>query len=833
MSPEEARYAALRKFGNVTRVKEDTWEVWSFVWLEQLWQDIRFGLRMLAKNPGFTVVAVLTLALGVGGVTAGFSVLYEAVLKSLPYSDPQRVVAVHNFFPTRQIVMAGVSGFDYAEIAQHKDLFSSAGVFYWNDVTLTGAGDARHVNVVNASAGLFRVLGVNARMGRTFAPADDQFDAPKVALLSEAFWRDAFGADSAALGRDIRLNQERYRIIGVMPGSFQFPSAQTQVWIPLAEPPTVFTLTGKPQKWLHMLARLAPGISERKAESGLNQLSAALASQFPAIYGRGAGWQFIARPLADENHTAVRRWVYLAFGAVFAVWLIACVNVSGLLLIRAASRSAEVAMRMALGATKTRIARQMLAEAGVLVIVGCLLGLLFASESLHLINLCGPLAQHASIHVQVLLFFLALTVAGTVCAGLVPAVFSMHSNLDSSLRGGTTRTATRGAGYSSGIVTVQIAVAVVLLVAGIALGRSFLSLTRVDPGFDPGRVWTGALDLARGDYTANESWNSTFYEPLLARLAALPGIEVASGGVVPFNPSGIWTDALRFPGRLQFPQEHPEAQISPVLPGYFEAMRIPLLRGRTFTFSDRVDAPPVAVVDEELRRRYFPEEDPIGKLIASGPAGAPAQIVGVVGSVLNSDLAGSSQPEIYYPELQRRSFSMFLVLRVSTEADPTAQVRQAISSLNAGVALYDVASMDARLAESLKLRRFVAAILSGFASAGITLAAIGLYASLAWLVELRRREIAVRFALGATRVRVAWMVAARSVLVIVPGIAAGIAAAELMGGVLRSQMSGVHFADLLTYAGALGVLLLAAAVATGLPAWRAAKVDPTVSLRHE
>ena len=396
-----------------------------------------------------------------------------------------------------------------------------------------------------------------------------------------------------------------------------------------------------------MVARLALG-SEQKAESALAQLSDGLASQFPAIYGRSSGWHFVARPLAEEKTAAVRRWVYLALGAVFVVWLIACVNVSGLLVIRAASRSTEVAVRMALGATKPRLARQMLTDTGVLVFAGCLLGLLFAGESLHLINSHGPLAQHASIHVQVLLFCLTLTVASTLCAGLVPALFSTHISLDKSLRGGATRTATRGSGYSSGIVALQIALAVALLLIGTALGRSFLSLTRVDPGFEPSRVWTGALDLARSDYTADQSWNTAFYEPLLARLAALPGIEVASGGFIPFNPSGIWTDGLRFPGRLQFPQEHPEAQISPVLPGYFEAMRIPLLRGRTFTSTDRAGALPVAVIDEELQRRYFPEEDPIGKLIASGPAGAPAKIVGVVGGVLNGDLAGSREPEIYY-----------------------------------------------------------------------------------------------------------------------------------------------------------------------------------------
>jgi putative ABC transport system permease protein len=328
-----------------------------------LMHDLRFAFRQIRKQPVFALIAVIVLGLGIGSSTAVFSVLYQALLKPLPYLDAQRLLFVHNFFPKNQVSVGGVSAFDYAEIRRHTDVFAGAGIFYWNDLTLTGLGDARHINVVNASATLFDVLGVKPQLGRTFSEGEDQYGAAGTTLLSDALWRSAFGADPNVLGRIIHLNGGPYTVVGVMPRSFQFPSHETQLWIPVALRQGEFTIQGgRLEKWLHMVARLSPEETPQRAQSALQTISDDLASSFPSFYPKSDGWHFTTRQLGDEQTESIRRWLYLAFGAVFSVLLLACINVSGLLLIRATARNSEVAVRMAIGATKYRIVRQMLTK---------------------------------------------------------------------------------------------------------------------------------------------------------------------------------------------------------------------------------------------------------------------------------------------------------------------------------------------------------------------------------------------------------------------------------------------------------------------------------------
>jgi putative ABC transport system permease protein len=796
--------------------------------------DFRFAFRQIRKQPGFAVIATIVLGLGIGGSTAVFSVLYQALLKPLPYPDAQRLLFVHNFFPQNQVSVGGVSAFDFAEIRRHTDVFAGAGIFYWNDLTLTGLDDARHINVVNASATLFDVLGANPQLGRTFSEAEDQYGAAGTTLLSDGLWRSAFGADPNVLGRIIYLNGAPFTVVGVMPRSFQFPSHETQLWIPVALKKSEFTIQGgRLEKWLHMVVRLSPGATPQRTKSALQAIGDELASAFPSFYPKSDGWHFTTRQLGEEQTEAIRRWLYLAFGAALSVLLIACINVSGLLLIRATARNSEVAVRMAIGATKYRIARQMLTETSVLVFSGCILGFLFAMWAVHLVNLYGPLAQPTPVQSWTLFFALALALMSTICAGLLPALLTAELPVEQALKGGARHTSTRGGGWRNGIVAAQIALAVALIFTATQLSRSFLNLTREPAGFEQLHIWTGAIDLPSRSYVADQSWNTRFFEPLLGELASIPGVEAASGAnAIPFNPSGVWTEELQLPGWPK-PNPPPEAQIGITFPGYFEAIGIPLLRGRTFTSRDRAGSPLVAVIDEELANRYFPGEEPVGKLIGSGGASTPARIIGVVGSVRNRDLGGPHEPEVYYPELQERTESTYLVLRTKGDVDPTVAVRRAIAKLDPGVALYDVRPMGERVAASLKLRRFVAFLLNGLAITGLVLAVVGLHASLAHLVELRRREIGIRLALGAMQSQVVRMILARGGIVVASGLVAGTLGAVIAGLAVRSQLFGVELTDAVTWMSVLGALLIAAIFSACFPAWRAARIEPAVALRHE
>jgi len=802
--------------------------------------DVRFAIRQIRRQPGFALIAIFILALGIGGSTAVFSVLYEAILKPLPYPDANRLLFVHNSFPKNQVSVAGVSGFDYAEIKRHTDVFAAAGIFYWNDLTLTGLGDARHLLAVNASASLFDTLGVKPRIGRTFRDADDRSGAPGVAILSENLWESLFSGDPQVLGRVIYLHGAPYTIIGVMPRSFQFPSPETELWVPTAFRQGEFTFEGgRLEKWLHMVARLSPDVTPQKMNAAVSAISGNLASRFPKFYPKNEGWHFTTRQLADEQTESIRRWLYLAFAAVFSVLLIACINVSGLLLIRVAARNGEVAVRMALGATKGRIVRQVLTETCVLACSGCILGLFSAVWAVDLVNRYGPLEPPTPVQIWTLSFAVVLALVSTIGAGILPALLTARLPVEEGLKGGATRTSTVRGGWRDAIVAAQIALAVALIFTATLLSRSFLNLTRVPPGFDQTHVWTGALMLSGASHRTDQgwdthrSWDTQFFEPLLDRLSSLPGVKAASGGnAIPFNPRHVWTEVLQLPSQPKTIPP-PEAQISLVFPGYFEAIGIPLLRGRTFTTHDRAGAPPVAVIDEELAHRYFPGVDPIGKPIGSGGGDNPARIVGVVGSVLNSDLGGPREPEVYYPELQERTELAYLVLRTNGSVDPTAAVRKTIASLDPTIALFDVRPMEDRVAASLRLRGFVAFLLNGLALTGLLLAVVGLYGALAHMIELRRREIGIRMALGAMQSQIVRMTLAHGGTVTASGLIAGTAGAIVAGLAVRSQLFGVELTDATTWISVFGAILIAAAISSVFPAWRAAHIEPSVALRHE
>ena len=544
--------------------------------------DLLLAWRQAFRRPGFSALAIGILAVGIGLSVAVFSVMYQVLWKPQPYPEPERLVVVHNSFPLRQVPLTGVSAWDYVQISRHREAFESAGIFYFNDLTLAGAGPARHVDVVNASATLFQVLRAIPALGRLPSEADDRYGSPGVVLLSDSFWRGAFGADAGVVGRSVRLNDAPYTVIGVMRPEFRFPYASTQMWVPLALRPAEFSAQGRQEKWLRMLARVA-GVADRERVDAALQVSARdLVRSFPGGFLEKEGWHLATRALTDEQTEGIRHWLWLAFGAVAGVLLIACSNVSGLLLMRAAGRRSEMALRTALGANRFRMVRQVLVEVGLLSGTACAVGLLLAGGCVHLLNHYGVAGEAADVGLRPVGFALCIALMSTLSAGLVPAWMDSKRPIEQALRKGPAHVTGRRT-RQGGIVAAQIAAAVALLFTATLLGRSFLKLMQVPVGFDATHLWSAAVEVPASRRSEGSSRHTQFFGALQDRLAALPGVLSASASnALPFNPSGIWTEELRLPGRER--SDTPaQAQICIALPRYFETMRIPLLRRPTST----------------------------------------------------------------------------------------------------------------------------------------------------------------------------------------------------------------------------------------------------------
>lgn len=798
--------------------------------LNDLASDCNYSLRQIRRNLSLTIVCVAVLAIGIGSTTAVFAILYDAILKPLPYRDAGQLVYVHNEFPQSQLAVTEESGPDFADLSTHHEIFGATAAYYFNDFTVTGAGAARHVDVVNASASLFPMLGLRPEIGRSFTSEEDRYGAGKVVVLSDAFWRGAFGADANVIGRSIFLDDAPYRIIGVMPADFNFPYPATQMWIPLALQPSRFAPGARGGKWLQMLARVAPGLTPERANAALADISHGYAKLYPDDYSAKTGWHFSCAPMAEQQTQAIRGWLLLAFGAVLCVLLIACINASVLLLVRASVRRGEWAVRAALGAGSARLVRQILAETGVLVLIGCGAGILLAFFLVRLSNRFGPI-HRTTIEPWTFLFCAGLCILATLLAGVLPAAAFSRLPLEQELRASTSRASGRESHWRRILVAGQIGIAIALLFTATTLSRSFVRLLDVSPGFSPEHVWTGTVQLPRPRYHSGSPTAVAFFQRLVKHISALPGVESASAAQsLPFS-SGGWTADLYFPGRPE-PAVRPAASFNDVLPGYLETMKIPLLEGRTFNEQDLAPAnQQEAIVSEAFAKKYFPNENPIGKLVANnGGRKFPYRIIGVVGDVLNRDLAQRPQPEIYIISF---SSGMFMVARTTGNVAITAGVRTALESMDKSVALFDVQTMQQRILDSVKLRRFVAWLLNGFAFTGLFLAALGLYGTLAYLVELRRREIAIRMALGASAGSVRSLITRHSLFIALGGIGPGAVLSFLAIRVTRSFLFDISPFDGWTVAATFLGFFALAFVASWIPVMRATRVDALLELRNE
>src|ERR1700675_1135036 len=639
MPPEEARYAALRKFGNVTRVKEETREAWSFVWLEQLLQDIRFGLRMLGKKPGFTAIAVLTLALGIGANTAIFSVVYAVLLKPLPYSNPDRLFTAFQANTEQGIAETVCSYPNFEEWRAQNHVFSELAGIDAHQLTLTGRGDPSVVNTSVVTPELFALLDVKPLAGRVFSHQDGEHGAPPVVLVSEDLWRGRFGADPRLIGTSISLDKRPFTVIGIMPAAFRTPflNNRQEIWIPLVQDPLFSTFM--PPRGSHFMAalgRLKPGVSVAQAQAEMDAISARLAAEFPA---ENNGWTVRLVPLQKEIVGDVRTALLVLLGAVGLVLLIACANIANLLLTRAASRSKEIAVRTALGAGRARIIRQLLSETAVLGLLGGAVGIALAYWGVKALSsfLPSSLPQMNPVRVDyfVLDFALFLSAIAGVAFGLVPAMFAVNSDIQNTLREGARSGESRNRRRVRGSLAVaEIALAMVLLVAAGLLLRSFSRLTSVGPGFDARQVVKADVSLPRFQYSTPQQWTA-FSGELLARIQAQPGMN-RSAVVVPMpiiqDSVSLGFDIVGAPRASQAASR--TADFASVSPDYFRVMEIPLLAGRFFNQQDTLSAPRVSLISKTMAQRYFPNQDPIGKRLTFGfpPDGdVVREIVGIVG----------------------------------------------------------------------------------------------------------------------------------------------------------------------------------------------------------
>jgi len=780
--------------------------------------DLAYALRQMRRKPMFAVIVILTLTLGLGASTAVFSELYAVVLNPLPYRAPDQLVAVHNRFAQLPLERLGTSPFDYVDLRERRELFSDVGLYYFLDLNHTGVERPEKVNAVAMTSSLFRTLDVKPLIGRVFTGDEERFNGPHAVLLSEPFWRSAFGGDRQILRRSLQLNGEEYRIVGVMPQWFRFPNDVTQMWTPVAFQPKELASRADPgYYYLRMVARLTPGLSVEQASTRLDQASRSMAAQHDGSPRERAGWQFFLLPMARDDDGSVRRWMTMLFAAVTGLLMVVCSNVAGLLLMRSAERQFEFSLRMALGASRWRIARQALTETLLLALGGGAAGLLIAKAGLRALTQYGPPAGRPEMVAAVFWFGAGLTLATGMACGLYPAWAA-------------TRAASAGKRrWQQALIVAQVGVATTLLLSGGLLIRSFLRLIEAPLGFNPRNVLTMEISLPPRRYPTRES-RSAFFDQVLERTTEIPGVEsVAACSLLPFG-YGENVSTFEIAGRPK-PRVTRYANLNYVSADYLKTMEIPLLRGRFFKGEETVGEPSVAVIDQTLAKRYFAGEDPIGQHLTIGqrlktPL-ATYRIVGVVGSVKTTGLDVEGPPTIYFG-----SRTGTLVIRSKLPMGPlTNDVQRIVTEIDKDQPVHEVSLLETYVNHSLKTRRFVVFLVSLFGAAGIVLAALGLYGLLSYSIAVRRREIGIRMAIGASGRAIAGLVCFSGIRLVILGSALGCAGAVAAHRYVATQLFGVGFYDTITWLAVGSGVLLAGVLACVLPAWRAARTNPMESLK--
>lgn len=812
------------------------------------WQDVRFAMRSMLKSYVFTAVAIITLALGIGANTALFSVASGVLLRSLPFAEPERIVFVWIKNPRRQMDVDKLPApaADFLDWRSQNRVFDKMSAFYSSSFALTGSAAPERIEGVRATADFFDVLGAKAAKGRTFIAGEDRPGNDRVVILSDGFWKRRFGADPAVVGKTLTLNGAPHEIIGVMPEEFDFPQGPSmpsylqfplrpELWAPLAFSDEV--ARGRSTFNLSTIARLKPGVTVAQAQADMSAIAASIDQQYRKSSGYGTGLVQMREQLVGDVRTAL----LVLLGAAGLVLFISCVNVSNLLLARLARRQQEMALRSALGARRGRLVRQLLTESVALALVGGVLGLLLANWGTRLLLSMSPSsipnAAEIGIDVRVLFFTCAAMLLAGVVSGILPAVQASRTDLNSLLRA-------EGYGSTSGarsrrvrnlLVTAEVGLALLLLIGAGLLARSFMLLNQVKLGFDPDKALTLHFILPEYKYP-EDRMNLAFFDQLLPRIATAPGVE--SVGLVSNLPLSGTTTSTNFTIEGQpppSPRDSPLADYTLATPGFFDALRIPIMRGRPFGEQDTATSPGVVLINEAMAKRYWPGEEPVGKAISVsvGQYKGRREVVGVVSNVRREALSAEPRPEMYVPYAQHPERYVYMVVRARENPLGLAQtVRSEVLAVDKDQPVTKVRTMTQVVSDSESRRRFNLLLMCLFAGLALVLALVGIYGVVAYSVTQRAHEIGIRMALGATPGSVIRLIVRQGMIPVLVGTAGGLLAAYALTRVMSSMLFGVSASDPAVFLYASAAVLLVALLAIYLPARRTTKIDPMTVLRQ-
>jgi putative ABC transport system permease protein len=836
MSEEEALRVALRSFGGVEQTKEVYRDVAWFRGLEDLWQDLRYGAWMLLKNPGFTFVAVLALALGMGANTAIFSVVNAVLLRPLPYADPDQLVAASPY--RRATDGYTVLSPDFLDWRAQSQSFERIAAYTSGTADLTGSGEPERLTAGLVSAELFSTLDVSPAFGRGFTTVEDQPNGAPVVILSHRLWQRRFGGDPQLIGRAITLDGQSRTVIGVMPPGFQFP-AEFDVWLPLA---LEMSGSGKRKVFVNVVGRLKPGMSPEGARSDLTTILRRMSRSFP---NNNSDVQVRVIKLHERLVSDAQRALLAMFGAVAFILLIACANVANLLLARASARQKEMAIRAAVGAGRLRLARQLLTETLLLSLVGGGAGLALATWGVKLLVRMNPEGvarfQESGVDGRVLGFTCAVAVLTGLLAGVFPALQASKTDVNESLKAQSTangaQPGARGARRTAPALTIaEIALTLILAVGAGLMIKSFMRLLAVPKGFNPEGVFTLVLSPSRAKYPPGSPQFRSYYEESLARVKAMPGVQ--SAGLTSFLPlAGRTYRQMGVQIEGQAPIED-GFEVNCISPGYFGTMGLKMRAGRPITDQDGAGAPQVTVINETFARRFFPDENPIGRRLLLGPN--PKTVVGVASDTRHFGLEQEVQPEIYTSYLQGGSNAMRLVVRAASNhtgqaevASLAAAIRDQVRAVDPNEPVNQVVTMDQRLSDSVAQRRYRTLLFGVFAAVALVIATVGIYGVISYTVSQRTHEIGIRMALGAQASDILRMLLGQGMRLTLIGVALGVAAALGLTRAIESLLFNVSATDPVTFVSVTLLLAIVALIACYIPARRATRVDPLMAIRRE
>jgi len=805
--------------------------------LEDIRQDMRFGLRVLFKNPGFTLVAVIALALGIGANTAIFTVVNAVLLRPLPYKDPEQLMMIWEDAAKVGFRHNVPSPANFLDWRNRSQLFAAMAATHRATFNLTGAGDPERIDGRRVSANLFSLLGVEPQLGRVFATEEDQPGSNHVVVLSDHLWRRRFAADKSIVGKTLSLNGEAFTVVGVMPARFEFPTRDDELWVPMAF--TTEEAADRGNHYLEVIGRAKPGITLQQLQAEMNMIAGGLQQQYPDT-NSNVGVTVI--PLHEDLVGDIKPALLMLLGAVGFVLLVACANVANLLLARAAVRQKEIAVRLALGASRWRLVRQFLTESLLLAAFGGICGLALSFTALTVLKGFIPekIAQANSITIdaKVLLFTLLISIVTGLIFGLAPAV--QRSELNDVLKeaGREGSGERRGNRIRSLLVVAEVAVSLILLIGAGLLINSFMRLRNLDPGFRTDHLLTMSIVLPESKYP-KRSARAAFYNAVLRRVEALPG--VTSAGVTNWIPLVFQGDnvPISIEGRPNpVVSERPNAATRIINPHYFSALGIRLLKGRNFDDRDTVTSIPVSVISEEMARRFWPAEDPIGKRFTPGDPTRPdqwIQVIGVVNDIRQVELTAQPPPQMYLTYEQVGFFPpRYLVVNTDVEPESlVASVRQAVWEVDKDQPVSSIATMEEVLSVSIARQRFSMLLLAIFAAVALALAAVGIYGVMSYSVTQRTHEIGIRMALGAQTGAVLKLAVGYALKLVLAGVVIGLVVAFALTRIMSSLLFGVTPTDPTTFGLISLILLVVALVASYIPARRATKVDPVIALRYQ